>query len=77
MVVDEFHLVLEGRSDFYDINALDQAAMINQVRILGNENAEFISALGKGYRLNGTRHPNSWSIAEPNELMEWIINKFE
>lgn len=67
----------ERQMDFYDINALDQTAMINQLRILGNENAEFISALGKGYRPNGMRHPHSWSIAEPNELMVWIINKLK
>jgi len=67
----------ERQTDFYDINALDQTAMINQLRILGNENAEFISALGKGFRPNGMRHPHSWSIAEPNELMAWIMNKLK
>lgn len=67
----DWHLT-ERQTDFYDINALDQTAMINELRISGNENAEFINALGKGYRLNGTRHPHSWSIAEPNELMDWI-----
>ncbi len=72
----DWHLK-ERQTDFYDINALDQTAMINQLRIMGNENAEFISALGKGYRLNGMRHPHSWSIADPNELMEWIINRLE
>jgi hypothetical protein len=70
----DWHL-MERQTDFYDINALDQTAMINELRISGNENAEFINALGKGYRLNGMRHPHSWSIAEPNELMDWIIDK--
>jgi len=69
----DWHLK-ERQTDFYDINALDQTAMINGLRILGNENAEFINALGKGYRPNGMRHPHSWSIAEPNELMDWIID---
>jgi len=72
----DWHLK-ERQTDFYDINALDQTAMINQLRILGNENAEFVNALGKGYRLNGMRHPHSWSIAEPNELMDWIIDKMK
>lgn len=72
----DWHLK-EKQTDFYDINALDQTAMINELRILGNENAEFINALGKGYRLNGMRHPHSWSIAEPNELMDWIIDKLK
>ncbi|MEO6903542.1 MAG: hypothetical protein ABI315_10375 [Bacteroidia bacterium] len=72
----DWHLK-ERHTDLYDINALDQTAMINELRILGNENAEFINALGKGYRLNGMRHPHSWSIAEPNELMDWIIDKLK
>jgi hypothetical protein len=72
----DWHLK-ERQTDLYDINALDQTAMINELRISGNENAEFINALGKGYRLNGMRHPHSWSIAEPNELMDWIINKLK
>jgi hypothetical protein len=72
----DWHLK-ERQTDFYDINALDQTAMINELRISGNENAEFINALGKGYRLNGMRHPHSWSIAEPNGLMDWIIDKLK
>lgn len=72
----DWHLK-ERQTDFYDINALDQTAMINELRISGNENAEFINALGKGYRLNGMRHPHSWSIAEPNGLMDWLIDKLK
>ena len=67
----------ERQTDYYDMNALDQTAMINELRISGNENAEFINALGKGYRLNGMRHPHSWSIAEPNGLMDWVIDKLK
>jgi len=67
----------ERQTDLYDINAIDQTAMINQLHILGNEKAEFVNALGKGYRLNGMRHPHSWSIAEPNELMTWIKAKLK
>ena len=60
--------------DYYDINALDQTAMINQLQILGNEKAEYINALGKGYRLDGRRHPHSWSIAEPVDCINWILD---
>jgi len=67
----EWHLK-ERQTDLYNINALDQTAMINQLRIAGNEKAEFINALGKGYRTNGTRHPHSWSIVDAVELMDWL-----
>ena len=67
----------ERQRDLYDISVLNQTAMINQLQIMGNENAELITALGKGFRANGMRQPHSWSIAEPNELMDWIIDKLE
>lgn len=61
------------RVDYYDMNAVDGAAMINRLHMAGNEQAEFINALGKGYRPNGMRHPHSWSLAEPKECVQWIM----
>jgi hypothetical protein len=60
------------KADYYDMNALDQSAMINALHKQGNEQAEFVNALGKGIRLNGTRHPHSWSIVDPAECITWI-----
>lgn len=67
----------ERQRDLYDISVLNQSAMINQLQIMGNKNAELITALGKGFRANGMRQPHSWSIAEPNGLIEWIIDKLQ
>jgi hypothetical protein len=64
------------QADYYDMNALDQTAMINQLQIMGNHKAEFVNALGKGYRLNGQRHPHSWSIAEPVDCLNWMLRNF-
>ena len=61
------------RMDYYDMNAVDQTAMINHLLLMGNEEAEFINSLGKGYRLDGRRHPHSWSLVEPEECVEWIM----
>jgi pimeloyl-ACP methyl ester carboxylesterase len=58
--------------DMYDMNALDQSAMILLLRDAGNKNAEFINAYGKGYRIEGNRHPHSWSIVEPVDTIKWI-----
>jgi hypothetical protein len=63
----------ERRMDYYDMNAVDQTAMINHLVLAGNDKAEFINALGKGYRLDGRRHPHSWSLVEPVECIDWII----
>jgi hypothetical protein len=60
--------------DMYNMNALDQTAMICLLNLMGNNDAEYINALGKGYRLNGTRQPHSWSLVEPGECISWISN---
>jgi hypothetical protein len=62
----------------YDLNFLDGSELIKRLRILGNENAEFIQATGKGFRFNGERHPHSWSILNEVEFIKWtkeILNK--
>ncbi len=58
--------------DLYDMNALDQSAMINQLRKMGNTRAEFINAYGEGFRLEGNRHPHSWSIVAPADFIAWM-----
>lgn len=60
-------------TDLYGMNALDQSAMINFLNGAGNDKAEFINALGKGYRIEGFRHPHSWSIVDPEECISWIL----
>lgn len=67
----------ERQMDLYDVNALDQTAMINQLQQMGNDRAAFINALGKGYRSDGRRHPHSWSLIEPQELVDWVLSCFE
>jgi hypothetical protein len=60
--------------DYYHMNCTDQSAMINFLQISGNTRAEFIPALGKGYRLDGLRHPHSWSIVDADECVQWILS---
>jgi hypothetical protein len=62
----------ERNRDYSDMNAVEQSAMINFLNVTGNKNAVFIPALGKGYRLDGTRHPHSWSIVDAQDLVDWI-----
>jgi hypothetical protein len=61
------------RKDYYAMNAVDLAAMINELNISGNENAELIITHDKGYHPDGTRHPHSWSIVNNTELVEWFL----
>jgi len=60
--------------DYYDLNAANLSAMTNFLMQSGNTRAEFIPAIGKGFRVDGKRHPHSWSIVEPIDCIKWILN---
>ncbi|MGL1194712.1 hypothetical protein ACSTLL_23235, partial [Vibrio parahaemolyticus] len=54
--------------DFRYMNVIDQAAMINELRRLGNDKAVLVTTTDKGYRKpDNRRHPHSWSIADPEQ----------
>lgn len=55
-----------------DTNVYASSELIARLMLMGNEKAELMISNGTGYRANGTRHPHSWSIAEPVELVNWI-----
>ncbi len=59
--------------DYSYINVTDQAAMINELQRLGNSKAVLVTTTGKGYRQpNNIRHPHSWSIADPEQVIKWL-----
>lgn len=63
-------------NDYSNMNALDQAAMINELTRLGNNNATLVVTTNKGFRKpDNRRHPHSWSIAEPTELIKWLLEQ--
>ena len=63
----------------YDIsynNITDHSAMINELQRLGNSNAILVTTIDKGYRQpNKIRHPISWSIADPEQIIKWLQKK--
>lgn len=62
------------RKSYYDMNSIDLAALINQLRILGNERAELVTSHGKreGYAAGAT--PHTWSIVDNKQLVEWFLS---
>ena len=63
--------------DYYTLNALDQAALVLQLRALGNTRAELIVTTGKGFRPPGTRNPHSWTIVDEPELANWLATHLQ
>ena len=65
---------IENRGrDYYGMNAIDLAALVNQLKISGSKKAELITTIEKGFRGDGSRHPHSWSIVDEKELVEWFV----
>lgn len=65
------------RRDYYDFNSIDDAALINQLKLNGNDNAELVVSNKKGYQDDGSRHPHSWSIVDEKDLVDWCIKLFK
>lgn len=62
--------------DLSYMNIGDQAAMINELQKLGNNKAILVTTTNKGYRKpNNQRHPHSWSIAEPSDVVGWLLKQ--
>lgn len=70
---------LENRGkDYYDLNAVDSAAIVNRLRALGNGQAQLIATRDRGYVWGErTRHPHSWQIIDEHELVAWIRELFD
>ncbi|MEZ5172266.1 MAG: alpha/beta hydrolase [Bacteroidia bacterium] len=59
--------------DYYSLNGLDCAALVNELNLLEAEQAKLIISTNKGYREPGhKRHPHSWSIADADDLVQWL-----
>jgi hypothetical protein len=72
----DIHWWMNNRQvDYYSMNALDAAGLIQQLRLLGNRQAELITTQGRGVRPDGQRHPHSWSIVDEPELGAWILRQ--
>jgi hypothetical protein len=68
--------ITNRRKDYRDINAIDNAALVNQLKASGHAHAELILTHEKGFRDDGTRHPHSWSIVDETELLLWCDRLF-
>ncbi len=61
-------------NDKEDLNAFFLEELYKNLKIKDFSNVEFITTKDKGYRVDGTRHPHSWSIVDKDELLEWIVD---
>lgn len=69
--IDPVWMVENRNKDLYDLNAMDCVAFFNNLKLIGNNNAELIVTKDKGYK-NGNRNPHSWSIVDYNILQKYL-----
>ena len=60
------------RNGYYDTKMPDGSELINRLLLGGNKRAEFVASKQPGLRSNGIRHPNSLSIVNEAECIQWI-----
>lgn len=71
--LDLDYLLNKRKRDMYDWNGTDIVAFVNQLNMNGNTNAQVTISQNKGMRLNGTKHPHSWSIMDTDDAINWIL----
>lgn len=60
-------------ADFDQLNAFPIHMLCENLRAKGWEKVSYIPTEGRGYRANGQRHPHSWSIVDPEDLVDWMM----
>ena len=61
------------RTDALGLNIMDATCFINDLRLLGNFQADLIVTNNKGRRQPGRqRHPHSWTIVDCKDLIHWL-----
>ncbi len=60
--------------DYTYMNVTDQAAMINELRRLGNDKAILVTTINQGYRKPDNRkHPHSWKVLQTlKQTISWL-----
>ena len=69
--------LLNRRNSFYDTKIPDASELIKRLLLLGNDKAELVASKEPGRRSNGERNPNSLSIVDEVDCVQWIKQSLE
>ncbi|MCC6412037.1 MAG: hypothetical protein IT270_10285, partial [Saprospiraceae bacterium] len=59
---------------YEDLNAFMLENLSQDLKKVGFKHVELITTENKGYRVNGARHPHSWSIVDSKALVQWMLD---
>jgi hypothetical protein len=60
------------RNSLYDTKMPDGSELIKRLLLSGNDQAEFVASKSPGMISNGVRNPNSLSIVDEVEFVQWV-----
>lgn len=67
---------IENRmADYEQMNAYYIKLLSKELNEKGFKQVEYIPTTDRGYRANGDRHPHSWAIVEPDDLIKWTLEE--
>ncbi len=62
------------KNEYEDLNAFYIEKLADKLKSeFGSNTIEVIKTENQGYRMNGERHPHSWSIVDQKDLLIWIL----
>lgn len=61
------------RKSYYSMNSLDMAALVTELRILGNDQASLVSTHQRRAGFSEGSSPHTWSIVDNAELLDWFL----
>lgn len=62
-------------ADYEQLNAFYLKKLAKKLIHENFSKVEYITTENRGYRSNGEKHPHSWSIVQPNDLIDWVLNE--
>jgi hypothetical protein len=63
----------QRRKDYYGMNSIDLAALINELKHQGNERAELITTHRAREGVGEGSSPHTWSFVDNGDLVEWFL----
>lgn len=66
-----------AKNNYEDLNAFYIERLYETLKTeFNNPRIELIKTKNKGYKIDGRRHPHSWSIIDKQNLINWIMSKY-
>jgi len=65
--------IANRRKDYYGMNSLDLAALVNRLMLLGNRRADLVTTHRAREGANEGSSPHTWSFVDNRGLVEWFL----